>query len=206
MTDPLSYGRIRSIRCPMRPAAERDAKIEQLLLAGLDQYFAGAVRPGDQRLDARAVLRSQPCARARVHRARAARASGAAARIRRAAAYRRAGVPQRRRRRGAAAAAGRARCRRAARTGVSHARTAQSARTDAGDARACAVDEGRHGRRGAGRCRFVSAASRVSGTDDRVSARRRRRVPRCDRADPIRLGICRRHVANARHAVRAGRA
>ena len=79
-----------------RPTSDRDAKIEQLLLVGLDHYFAGPLRARHQRLDPRAVSRSQPSARARLHRPRAQRAGRAAARVRGAAAERRRGLPARR--------------------------------------------------------------------------------------------------------------
>ena len=72
-------------RCPIRsvptrapmPATskrDRDARIEELLLAGLDHYFADRLRARDQRLDARAVPRSRPRPRPRLHRARPQRA------------------------------------------------------------------------------------------------------------------------------------
>ncbi len=86
MSDPL---RTETSRTP-EPAsrAEREAKIEQLLLAGLDHYFARTIRPGDQRLDACAVPRPQSRARSRLYRTRPQRAGRASARIRGAAARR----------------------------------------------------------------------------------------------------------------------
>ena len=86
MSDPLrSDGSRAHARCRVRTRIAT-RKIEQLLLVGLDHYFAGPLRAGDQRLDARAVSRSRPRPRARLHRARAQRAGRAPARIGRAAA------------------------------------------------------------------------------------------------------------------------
>ena len=91
MSDPLRTDAL--ARVDAASEADRDAKIEQLLLVGLDHYFAAQLRARHQRLDARAVSRSQPRAGPRLHRAGAQRARRAAARIRRAAAERRRRVP-----------------------------------------------------------------------------------------------------------------
>ena len=103
MTDPLRSG-----RPPFNPEApdrDRDARVEELLLTGLDHYFSGQSRPRHQRLDARALPRSRPRARARLHRARAQRHRRTAARRRRAAAHGRCRVPARRSGSGARTAA-----------------------------------------------------------------------------------------------------
>ena len=87
------------------------------------------LRTRHQRLDARAVFRSQPRPRARVHRSGAQRARRAAAAVRGAAAERRGRVPPRRAARSAAAAAGGHRRRRAARGRVPDARAAEPHRS-----------------------------------------------------------------------------
>ena len=133
MSDPLRTDGSRA-HADAASDADRDAKIEQLLLVGLDHYFAAQLRAGDQRLDARAVPRPQPRAGPRLHRAGAQRAGRAAARVRGAAAERRRRVRARRGRRGAAPAAGRDRRRRAVRRGAGGSRSPEPARDRRGAA------------------------------------------------------------------------
>ena len=75
---------------------ERDARVEQLLLQGLDHYFAGAYESAIHVWTRVLVSRPRPRSRARLHRARARRAGRAAARVGGAAASRRGGVRSRR--------------------------------------------------------------------------------------------------------------
>ena len=79
MSDPLRTDPTRANE-PVSEA-DREAKIEQLLLSGLDHYFAGQLRSGDQRLDARAVPRPEPRPCPRLHRARPQRAGRTATRV-----------------------------------------------------------------------------------------------------------------------------
>ena len=62
------------------PDADRDAKIEQLLLVGLDHYFAGQY---DHAINVwtRALFLDRSHPRARIHRAGTQRARRAAARV-----------------------------------------------------------------------------------------------------------------------------
>ena len=136
MSDPLRTNPTNHSQASIDSDTERDAKIESLLLTGLDQYFGGRLRTSDRHLDARAVSRSKPRARARVHRARPQRDGRTAARVGRAASQRRGGVRAWRDRGGAPAVECRGPARRRSRcgAGVPHANRPHS-RRDANGAR-----------------------------------------------------------------------
>ena len=137
MSDPLRTDGSRAFAAASE--ADRDAKIEQLLLAGLDHYFAARVRSRHQRLDARAVSRSQPRPGPRVHRAGAQRPGRAPARVRGAAAERSRRLRAGRRRRSPAPGAGRDRGGRADRRSAGGSRSAGPSRNLTGRRTALAV-------------------------------------------------------------------
>ena len=90
MSDPLRTDPARAL--DGAPEPDRDAKIEQLLLVGLDHYFAAEYEQAINVWTRALFLDRSHAARARLHRACAQRAGRAAARIGRAAAERRRGV------------------------------------------------------------------------------------------------------------------
>jgi hypothetical protein len=81
MSDPLRTN-LNAMAPSTDGGAERDAKIESLLIAGLDHYFAADYAQAIDVWTACAVSGSQSCASPRLHRARAKRDGRRAARVR----------------------------------------------------------------------------------------------------------------------------